>query len=123
VPLHCTAHGKALLADCGIAELKAIFGDTEFKSYTPRTVTSIGDLAAACSGIKADGYAFDDTELTEEVRCMAAPIRDKDGEIIASIGISAPVKRFSREQAPEFARKVLDATRRIAAVLTADTQR
>jgi DNA-binding IclR family transcriptional regulator len=54
---------------------------------------------------------------------MAAPIRDNNDEIIASIGISAPVKRFPREHAPEFARKVLDISSRIAAVLTAEPPR
>jgi IclR family acetate operon transcriptional repressor len=123
VPLYCTAHGKALLADCGAAELKAIFGDTQFRAHTPRTATSIAELAAACGRIKADGYAFDDTEFTEEVRCMAAPVRDEDGKIVASIGISAPVKRFPRERAAEFARQVMDAAVEIGAVLTAAEKR
>src|SRR5579871_421522 len=59
-PLHCTAHGKALLADFGIAELKAIFGAKPFKRYTSRTIVSIAQLAKACRKIKADGYAFVD---------------------------------------------------------------
>jgi DNA-binding IclR family transcriptional regulator len=56
---------------------------------------SFPQLAKACAKIKADGYAIDDTEYVEEVRCVAAPIRDKVGVVVASIGISAPLTRFS----------------------------
>ena len=52
-PLYCTAHGKALLAGFGVAELKAIFGATPFKAHTPRTIVSIAQLAKACARIKA----------------------------------------------------------------------
>src|SRR6185503_13690182 len=78
VPLHSTAHGKALLADCGVSELKAIFGSAALQIYTPRTVPTIAQLARACAKIRTDGYAVDDQEHVEGARCLAAPVRDKD---------------------------------------------
>jgi len=45
VPLHCTAHGKALLLDCEAADLKSIFGTGPLQSYTSRTIVSIKQLA------------------------------------------------------------------------------
>ena len=49
MPLHCTAHGKSLLADFGLAELKALYGSTPLERYTARTSVSLPDLAKACA--------------------------------------------------------------------------
>jgi len=95
VPLHCTAHGKALIADFGKKELRAIFGAAALGAYTTHTVTNIDDLANVCAQIKAQGYATDDSEFMEGVRCVAAPIRANDGPIVGAIGISTPAARFS----------------------------
>ena len=62
MPLHCTAHGKALLADFGLAELKALYGTTPLERYTARTSVSLPDLAKACARVRADGYSIDDGE-------------------------------------------------------------
>lgn len=55
----------------------------------------------------------DDAEFEKEVRCLAAPIRDGDGTIIASIGISAPTARLLGEQLAEAARHVLAVAKEI----------
>lgn len=94
VPLHCTAHGKALLADMDEQQLCALLGPGPLKAHTSRSIVGIKDLAACCEEIRAKGYAADDGEFMDGIRCVAAPIRDQDGSIIASIGISAPLTRF-----------------------------
>ena len=98
VPLHCTAHGKALLADLDHQELVTIFGAASLRTYTKQTIGTISQLARACVAIKAQGFATDDGEYQEGVRCVAAPIRGETGLIIGSIGISAPVLRFPKER-------------------------
>jgi IclR family acetate operon transcriptional repressor len=122
LPLYCTAHGKALIADCGVPELKAIFGPTEFQAYTDRTIVTIPELAKSLEHVKAQGYAIDEAEYLEEVRCMAAPVRDKDGSIVAAIGISAPIARFPEERYAQCAGQVKEAAARIGAVLSAEPQ-
>lgn len=97
-PLYCTAHGKALLADHGPAELADLFGTELMRAYTEKTIITMAGLVKACAEIKSQGFATDDEELTEGIRCVAAPIRDKDGGIIGSIGISAPKSRFPKER-------------------------
>ena len=114
VPLHCTAHGRALLADCGAADLKTLFGPKDLQKYTPQTVTSRERLARVCAEIKRRGYATDDAEYQEGIRCVAAPIRDKDGAVIASIGISAPATRFPRERYAECAAQVMEVANTIS---------
>ena len=93
-PLHCTAHGKALLADCDRSALTDLLGGAPLHVYTRRTVKSVTRLARVCAQVRRDGFALDDGEYIEEVRCLAAPIRDPHGEIVASVGISSPVTRL-----------------------------
>jgi IclR family acetate operon transcriptional repressor len=120
MPLYCTGHGKALLADCGVSELHTLFGAEKFETHTKRTIRSIEKLAGACAKIKAQGFAIDEAEFLEEVRCVAAPIRDKGGAIVAAIGVSAPIARLSRGRLPAATRQVAAAARQITEVLNAE---
>ncbi len=117
LPLHCTAHGKALLADFGLAELKALFGTTPLERYTARTSASPSELARACERVRADGYAVDAGEYLDDVGCVAAPLRDRGGIVIASIGISAPATRMSKRRGSVIAQHVRETAREINAVL------
>jgi IclR family acetate operon transcriptional repressor len=55
-------------------------------------------LARVCGQIRAQGFASDDGEMQEGVRCVAAPIRGENGVIVGSIGISAPAIRFPKDR-------------------------
>jgi IclR family acetate operon transcriptional repressor len=116
-PLHCTAHGKALLADFGIAELKTLYNTVPLERYTARTSVSLPDLAAACARVRADGYSIDDGEFLPDVRCVAAPIRDRGGLVIGSIGVSAPATRMSAGRDSVLAQHVCDTAGHINALL------
>src|SRR5580704_13297576 len=74
VPLYATAHGKALLADSDEQALKALFGPKKLEKYTKTTITSVPSLAKECAEIRRRGYALDEAEFMEGVRCVAAPI-------------------------------------------------
>ena len=118
MPLHCTAHGKALLADFGLAELKALYGTTPLERYTARTSVSLPDLAKACSRVRAHGFAADDGEFLDDVRCVAAPVRDHGGLVIGSIGVSAPATRMSEGRDAVLAQHVRDTAEHINALLS-----
>lgn len=106
VPLYCTAHGKALLADADERNLKSQFGTGPLRKYTPTTIDSVETLAKECIKIKKQGFASDEAEYNSGTRCVAAPIRLEDGSIVGSIGISAPESRFPKESYPNYSRKV-----------------
>ena len=117
VPLYCTAHGKALIVDFGTAELRATLNGVKLQAHSRRTITSIEKLARSLALARADGYTVDDGEFLEEVRCVAAPIRDQAGTVVASIGISAPSTRFPKSRWPLAARQVMETARAIDVAL------
>ena len=116
-PLHCTAHGKALLADCDLAALKELLGRGPLQVYTRTTVKSLPALARVCAQVRTAGFAFDDGEYIAEVRCVAAPIRDPQGEIVASVGISSPVTRLNGRAVARAAAEVRKTANAISASL------
>ena len=116
-PLHCTAHGKALLADCDLRALRELLGRTPLQTYTRTTVKSVTRLARVCAQVRADGFALDDGEYIEEVRCVAAPIRDAQGEILASVGVSSPVTRLNSRAMARAATEVKKTAHAISASL------
>jgi DNA-binding IclR family transcriptional regulator len=117
VPLYCTSHGKALLVDFDSQDLKSLFGEKPLKAWTKSTILSTAELAKACEEIRKRGYATDDSEYLEGVRCIAAPIRDREGAVLASIGISAPSARFPQALEKEYAEKVIAVAGRIAGMI------
>jgi IclR family transcriptional regulator, acetate operon repressor len=122
VPLYCTSHGKALLADFDEPALQSLFGTQPLKPYTKQTIVSISGLARACKEIRTRSYALDDSEFLEGVRCVAAPIRDRDGAVIASIGISVPLARFPRERSAEYGSRVSETARQIGEMIVARSE-
>ena len=120
VPLYCTSHGKALLADFDAPRLKALFGGEKLQAWTKQTLVTIADLAKNCQQIRARGYAIDESEFIDGVRCMAAPIRDREGTVIASIGISAPTARFPPQRDAEYAARVTEIAREIGKLIGAE---
>lgn len=119
VPLYCTAHGKALLADADEDSLRKQFGAGPLKKHTSSTIATVKALARECAAIHARGYAIDEAEFLGGIRCVAAPIRFGD-EIIGSIGISAPASRFAKSAIADYARKVCSVAVRIGESLTPD---
>jgi IclR family acetate operon transcriptional repressor len=117
VPLYCTAHGKALIADADERELHSQFGAGPLQMYTRNTITAIRALAKECAAIRDRGYATDESEYTPEVRCIAAPIR-LGNDIVGSIGISAPASRFPKNLYTDYSQKVCSAAARIGESLS-----
>ena len=112
VPLYCTAHGKALLADADERELRSQFGAGPLQIYTKNTINTIKALAKECASIRELGYATDESEYTPDVRCIAAPIR-LGSDIVGSIGISAPSSRFPKNLYSDYSEKVCSVAARI----------
>jgi DNA-binding IclR family transcriptional regulator len=108
-PAYCTSVGKAILAHLPPEALAAYLGGTQLRPLTPKTITSPALLKAQLRRIADQGYAFDDEEVHEGVRGIAAPVRDYSGEVVAAITITGPASRITRGKLPELAAKVIQA--------------
>jgi len=111
LPLHCTAVGKSLLAFSHLP-LPAVL-----EAKTPRTITQTNALKAHLADVRAAGYALDDEEHEPGVRCMAAPVYDAMGSVIASIGISGPTVRVTDDRIDGLAQHIMQAAAALSAEL------
>jgi DNA-binding IclR family transcriptional regulator len=114
-PAYCTGVGKAILAFLTRAQLESYLASTRFKPFTRKTLTSVAELKANLRQIAARGYAIDDQEREEGVRCVAAPVRDRTGEVIAGISIAGPSTRVTKERIAELANHVMRAAAEVSA--------
>ncbi len=108
-PVYCTAIGKVLLTGMTDFELASFVSSIDFQPRTKNTITNANDFIACVKKTGRDGYAMDMGELSEEIRCMAAPIMDRDERVVAGISISAPAMRLSEEKMTELRSPLLQA--------------
>lgn len=86
-PAYCTSIGKVLLAWAGDGLFNRVIQEG-LRSYTRSTITSASRLRSELEAVRDGGYAIDDMEYHEGLRCIAAPIRDHAGAVIAAIGLA-----------------------------------
>ena len=112
-PIHASGIGKALLAQYADARVEAIVRDQGLAAFTARTITDRDRLGADLAAIRARGWAVDDEERTEGMRCIAAPIFNEFREAVAGVSISGPTVRMRDERSAEFGALVRAAADRI----------
>ncbi|PFP24676.1 IclR family transcriptional regulator [Bacillus sp. AFS073361] len=96
-PMYCTAVGKILLSDMNQDKFEELVSNITFIPKTPTTITSKEELIKEIETVKAKGYALDNAENEEVLRCIASPIYDHKGKIIASFSISGPNNRVTMD--------------------------
>jgi DNA-binding IclR family transcriptional regulator len=101
IPAYAAAMGKILLSYLDDEVVSRMFADSTFKAYTPNTIQSIPELLEKLSRIRKDGYASDDEEVALGFSCIAAPVRNRDGNAVAAVSftMSTPQWLVKREQA------------------------
>jgi len=112
-PIYSTALGKAVLAfkqeDQWSTHLPP-----ELAPRTERTVTAPDKLRQSLVRVRECGYAFDDEENEDGARCIAAPIMNHAGQVLAAISLSAPASRMS----DRLVAKIAAATKETAAIIS-----
>lgn len=96
LPACCTATGKALLADCGMPELRRLYGE-RLPVVTPSSITDFDVLLGQLRAIHAGGVARARRESTREAEAFALPLRFRES-IVAAITVSVPLFRMSPEK-------------------------
>ncbi len=115
-PLYCTGIGKVLLAFSEKEYIDQFLKQLKFVKYTKNTIINRKELKEELAEIKKRGYAVDNMEHEDNIRCVAAPIFDYRGELIAAVSISAPAQRMTMERTAELSQLLVDYTQRMSKV-------
>jgi len=107
-PLHCTAVGKAYLAFLSEQQQNLIVDAIELKRYTSNTIVTKKNLMAELAKIRHQGYAVDNEEIIEGIKCFAAPVLDENMSPIATIGITGPASRMTEDKSEKYATAVMN---------------
>ena len=111
---HATAGGKMLLSSLTDEELARRFRDAELEKYTEFTNTNYEELKMELREIGKNGYATDDQANVAGGFCVAAPIYDKTGKMIAAISVSVLVTKITDEYLQFLIRKVQAAAKNVS---------
>ena len=93
-PLHATGMGKVLLAHLADDLLADYLRRLSLHAYTPHTITDAGELTAHLQTARTQGWALEMEELALGRACVAGPIRDQTGTVVAALSISGPLSVF-----------------------------
>jgi DNA-binding IclR family transcriptional regulator len=108
IPLHATSDGKVLLAWMPEAELEACL-TAPLARFTERTVTAITEFPALLAEVRRRGFATAVDELEAGLTAIAAPVRNAEGTVIASVSASGPSFRIPADRIPALAAAVVRA--------------
>ncbi len=115
-PLHCTALGKTLLAFQSEQMLQDLVR-AGLRRLTARTITTHRRLQAELQRIREEGYALDNEEFEDGLRCIAAPVRDHSNAVVASLGIAGPATRLEPVRFPVLIKHVKEAADAVSSAL------
>ena len=122
-PLHATGLGKALISELPPEEHARLLGKPPWDAYTPHTATQPDQMERELAVIRQRGYATEREELAFGRGCVSAPIRGRDGRVVAAISVSGPLSALRLEaRERELARTVIEAADRIGAAIGASPQ-
>jgi DNA-binding IclR family transcriptional regulator len=111
-PVHCSSLGKAILALLPENEVDMIVRKYGLKAYTRNTITRRSDLKAELAQIRTRGFAIDDQELEEGLKCIGAAVQDYSGTVVAALSVAGAALRLSKKRvttlAPLVARVAAD---------------
>jgi IclR family pca regulon transcriptional regulator len=115
LPAFCTSLGRVLLASLDDDKLDALLDASPLEARTPRTIIDKTALKAALAVVRKQGWAIVDQELEEGLISMSAPIRDRQGRVIAALNISGNAQRKNaKHMVKAFLDPLLDAAQRVS---------
>jgi len=109
VPAHCTALGKVLLAYLDEEEQEKVLNEKGLSPFTENTITNKKKLREELSKVREQGFAEDRGEHQKDVRCLAVPIKDHRGTVIAAVSLSAPAFRMNASKKKKLKKTLIQA--------------
>jgi IclR family KDG regulon transcriptional repressor len=105
-PCYCTSIGKVLIAWSGNEIIMRVV-HSGFHAFTPNTISTAVRLSAELERVRRKGYALDLEEFERGLRCIAAPVRDQTGNVVAALGLAGPAGRLNSERLRTLAEPVM----------------
>jgi DNA-binding IclR family transcriptional regulator len=118
--LHCTAQGKALIANLPDDELDKLLTDRKLAQFTHKTILSLPALKAHLAEIRANGYSVNDEEHVLGARAVAAPVFDSRGVVMAAISVRGSTQQIPSARLRELGREMVRAARDMSLQLSGD---
>jgi IclR family transcriptional regulator, KDG regulon repressor len=115
--VHCTGLGKALLAFGGEDVIREILSVESFLKYTDFTITSPAALRQELAKVRQKGFSIDDEEEEPGVRCLAVPVFDQMGQLLAALSVTGTTAQIHREEFDKLAEAVKQGSTRISRAL------
>lgn len=116
--LHSTGVGKALLAFSSANDVEALIRGRGLKRKTPRTIATHAGFLRELEKVRERGYAIDDEENSLGARCVAAPVIDSYGKVLAAVGLSGTIGQIDKASLRKTAEIAKEAAREISRRLT-----
>ena len=113
-PAHASSMGKVLLSGLPPHELKEALSMEPLAASTPFTITKVPALLIELEKVKRQGFALDNEESFPGIRCVAAPLYDRTGKMVAALSVTAPRQRMSQERLKEIREMVVGTARSIS---------
>ena len=118
-PWSCSAVGKSVLAFMPQDEAEKIIQEMDFKSYTSRSHVSAAGLMRDLARVRQQGFACDDEEFADGLRCIGAPVMDKNNKIVGAVSISGPSVRIAEAKLGQFGRVTMRTAKELSRALGA----
>jgi DNA-binding IclR family transcriptional regulator len=115
-PVHCTAVGKVLIADLPAAARRESVASLGFERFTTRTITDTEEFERELDRAEERGFAVDHEEHESFINCVAVPVRDGTGAVVAAVSVSVPTVSLDHDGVLA----LLPAVRRAADAASAD---
>jgi DNA-binding IclR family transcriptional regulator len=110
LPMHCTSCGKAMLAYMDESRVRAIMEQWGMEARTPNTFTDVEALLEDLKEVRCRGYAVDNEEECPGIRCLAVPVRNRNGFPTAAISISGSATEWKPSMQEEYSGLLLKAS-------------
>jgi DNA-binding IclR family transcriptional regulator len=115
LPAHCTGVGKVLLSSLSADELRRRFGGSSpLPAMTANSITSFRALEVELAKIRQSGVAIDNCESNSDVCCVAAPVFDHQGKVVAALSISLPITRVDESWPGRLAQLIKEGGRELS---------
>lgn len=113
--IHATAIGKMMISELDADQIKALVGEKdELPVHTANTISNLQDLLKEIKITRQRGYSIDAEELCEGLYCIAMPLRDYTGKIVAAISVSTPTARMNEEKKQLILKSLEETTRKVS---------